>query len=270
MAELVCARPDVVLCEDWEDKTGQPTSNGWYDWAWGSPWLSPVVDSTFGHTSNRALKITVWSNVGPSPAERNYSGFVRNTVPNVSQGQSLYLRFYLYFSGGFVFVPGGSGAKLCYFNSWLGSQSQWRTRFSYAKTDGPGTKMRIGVDLSTADPVLTPNVTQTELVAARWYLVEGMIKINTPGQSNGEVRWWVDEVLNGQYTGQNINGGSAHPCNGITIDQYFGGAEENPRPQQYAWYDSIVAAAGYIGPKTVIPVGTVPGSAFNLQRRHSQ
>ena len=262
MAESVCSRSDIYLCEDWDDKTGRPIVNGWdNNWTVYPPNNnSPVVDETFGYQSGQALRLIVPpSSLGGDNAKA--TGHVRNfcVIPEGDSGASVHARWYLYFSSGFVFNPGGGGAKLFYIHA-LDGPAVWRVRFSYIYNGADTTRAIIHVDFNGGSEI-NPNINTTLLTSGQWYLVEVMIKVNTPGVANGEVRWWVDEVLNGELLNQLVRGTSTDLVDGITIDGFFGGIEVNEHPQQYVWYDNIVVSSQYIGPLVV------PTSLVVTQRR---
>lgn len=46
-----------------------------------------------------------------------------------------------------------------------------------------------------------PNVARTDVYYDRWYRVQWYVNWETtPGAGDGIIRWWVDDVLNGEYT----------------------------------------------------------------------
>ncbi len=78
----------------------------------------------------------------------------------------------------------------------------------------------------------------------RWYCYEQMVRINTVGKNDGEVKVWVDGALVADWTNLEIRKADA-----LKIDRAFlclhaiKSARINKK-----WYDNAVIATEYIGP----------------------
>jgi hypothetical protein len=81
--------------------------------------------------------------------------------------------------------------------------------------------------------VWDPNVNTTPIVYDRWYRVKWHVKWASPGASDGILRWWVDDVLNGEYTS------ITYPSAGSGFQQFeFAPTLQNPPPaEQYMYID---------------------------------
>ncbi len=90
----------------------------------------------------------------------------------------------------------------------------------------------------TPMPMHTPNLNQ-------WYCYEFMVRLNDVGQSNGEVKWWVDGVLTGDFTNLFIRG-----TNTLDIEQMYFNLHTTSQTGQALtkYYDNVVVAKSYIGP----------------------
>lgn len=96
----------------------------------------------------------------------------------------------------------------------------------------------------------TPVVLETE----RWYCFEMMLKSNTPGQRDGELKMWIDGILKGHVEGLRFRTCETLKINEFTHSAYVGGNWVSERDQKL-WDDNLVIATEYIGP---MPDKTAP------------
>jgi hypothetical protein len=92
----------------------------------------------------------------------------------------------------------------------------------------------------------------------RWYCYELMVRANTPGQNNGEVKFWIDGTVVGAFPNLNVRSIST-----LKIDEAHIGlhAQHSARINK-KWYDNVVIAQSYIGPiSTPTPTPTVTPTA---------
>jgi hypothetical protein len=78
----------------------------------------------------------------------------------------------------------------------------------------------------------------------RWYCYELMVKVNTPGERDGRVAFWVDGKLSGDFPNLRFRSTPILKANRINLVTYASGL----RPNTTLWYDDVVAATEYIGP----------------------
>jgi hypothetical protein len=77
-----------------------------------------------------------------------------------------------------------------------------------------------------------------------WYCHEFMVKLNTVGQRNGEVAFWINGQLKGRWTNLFIRSIDSLKINLARLMVYsIGSSRVNKK-----WYDSVVIAREYIGP----------------------
>jgi len=75
-----------------------------------------------------------------------------------------------------------------------------------------------------------PNVTTTPVTYDRWYRIEWYMKWESvPGAGDGVMRWWVNGVLNGDYS--NVR----YPIGGFSQFE-FAPTLQNPPPQEQYMY----------------------------------
>jgi hypothetical protein len=136
------------------------------------------------------------------------------TIPGDHQPASIYTAF------------GNNAEHELYTASWMKLASNWDTHgtklmdiwfsngdiFIVHLTDGDDTSRHINMCVMTAlygydRPPAGPegawpsNVATTPIIAGQWYLVEVYAKFpTTPGGSDGIIRWWVNGLLQGDYT----------------------------------------------------------------------
>jgi hypothetical protein len=89
----------------------------------------------------------------------------------------------------------------------------------------------------------------------RWYAIEYQVSLNTPGQSNGWVKVWVDGVPAASKTGLNIrgNGGSIVKINRVRLGGWYsnsanGNSCASPSQPSTMYIDDLAVGTSYIGP----------------------
>jgi hypothetical protein len=80
----------------------------------------------------------------------------------------------------------------------------------------------------------------------RWYCFEYMLKANTPGQRDGRVACWVDGKLIADFPNLRFR-----DIDTLKIDRFGVGLfiAKNSLRENKKWYDDVVAATSYIGPR---------------------
>jgi hypothetical protein len=80
----------------------------------------------------------------------------------------------------------------------------------------------------------------------RWYCYELMVKANTPGTNDGEVKYWIDGKVAGDFPNLNLR---SIPT--LKIDwASFNLHETKVTTPLTKWHDNVVIATQYIGPMT--------------------
>lgn len=117
---------------------------------------------------------------------------------------------------GCAFFTPPSPVKETYFATWWKPSNPWQNHpgsnvnkllflFSsgapiYLQMFGsPGT-LQVVPEFSGDTRRLPPNRTATTVVLGAWHQVEWYVKYSTPGSRDGITRWWLDGVLQGEYT----------------------------------------------------------------------
>jgi hypothetical protein len=85
-----------------------------------------------------------------------------------------------------------------------------------------------------------------------WLCVEWRVKANTAGREDGELDCWIDGIQRGEFRGINWRSDERLKLNQVSLSQwlepgsYDGSGGGTTRT---VWYDDIVVATRYIGPK---------------------
>jgi hypothetical protein len=81
-------------------------------------------------------------------------------------------------------------------------------------------------------------------VRGRWYSYELMVRENTVGQNNGEIKVWIDGVLKAHWPNLFLRG-----IDTLKMDRALIGLHsQNSTRVNKKWYDNVVIATQYIGP----------------------
>jgi uncharacterized protein YjdB len=102
--------------------------------------------------------------------------------------------------------------------------------------DGGGPTIQVEPQLLNDVRRLAPNVTATTVTLGQWHRIEWYVKYATSGTSHdGIVRWWLDGVLQGEYTDLQTT-----PSSGVVeyiIAPTWGGIGGTKTETDYYWYD---------------------------------
>ncbi len=80
----------------------------------------------------------------------------------------------------------------------------------------------------------------------RWYCLEYMLKANTPGQRDGRIACWVDGKLIADFPNLRLRDTEDLKIDRFDVCLFIA---ENSLRENKKWYDDIVAATSYIGPR---------------------
>ena len=99
-----------------------------------------------------------------------------------------------------------------------------------------------------------------QVEADRWYCFEMMIRANTVGKHDGELKMWVDGELVSHFTGYRFRDTADLKISELSYTAYVGGSWTSKRDQKL-WDDQIVVAREYIGPMSAGSLGGAAGAA---------
>jgi hypothetical protein len=127
------------------------------------------------------------------------------------------------------------------FSALLGIHNAMDLHFYYYHPEQPGIYGE-NTDCDLAGSAFT-------LVPGRWYCLELMLRANTPGQHDGQLRAWVDDVLVGRVDDLRFRDDAGMKIRRFTVLSYFGGsgdANTSPTDQQ-TFVDNLVISHERVG-----------------------
>ena len=100
----------------------------------------------------------------------------------------------------------------------------------------------------------------------RWYCYELMVRANTPGQRDGEVKYWIDGKLVTDFPNLNIRSVST-----LKMDEaHIGLQAMHSERVNKKWYDNVVIATKYLGPMASASPTPSPTPTAQLQNISSR
>lgn len=241
-----------LLDEDWESGTSG-------SWAITEFWNKDVtLLNNEGYNSRGVLKLNI--PVDEDDSEWAEYGLAGQQVP-------VYCRLYVRWSDNWKWSPVEN--KVIYIN-WL-SSDEWRVNLSCKRWyptvknrrhDSTGTEVHCApgeLSLNTWYPdsdhkepylqnVGTYATNPLIVERGRWYGIEFMVAPNTPGQSNGALKMWIDGALVLDHQNVNVRGTSTNGIRRVFVSAYWNQVNP-PAPHDYlnVWYDNITVDTVPIG-----------------------
>lgn len=87
----------------------------------------------------------------------------------------------------------------------------------------------------------------------RWYCVEFMGQCNTPGKPDGQAAVWIDGQQLGHHTDINWRSSDKLKLNAFWLMLYVTENSAKKNKVNTVWFDDVVVATSYIGPRSVQP-----------------
>jgi len=99
-----------------------------------------------------------------------------------------------------------------------------------------GYTINVDPEFSGDTRILAPNVTATPVVLGAWHQIEWYVKYSTTATSHdGVTRWWLDGVLQGEYTDLQMPGDAGFIE--YAISPTWGGSCATKTETDFFWYD---------------------------------
>lgn len=220
---------------------------------WGIDNVEIIEDST--KKFNKILRVHYPKNsASPTVAKTTgapWGGAQFYSTLNIQPKDKLHLRYYVRFADNFDFVKGGKLPGLYSGTENNGGKTPdgtngFSTRYMWRK-DGAGevyAYLKTSTNYGTA---LGKN--NWKFKTGEWQLVEQQVKLNTPGQTNGEVRVWIDEKLVLEQDGLIFRTIEDLKIEGIFFSTFFGGGDPSwaTPVNTYADFANFAVDDEYIG-----------------------
>jgi hypothetical protein len=222
------------------------SSRGWYDLR------SPVITTSESHAGGSSLAYTIQQG-------QTANGGMRLQIP---RSRTVYLRFSRKYPASHLWPLGDRALHDFYVWADAGAyQSPTSMPFAFyveqssrtvggVRRDGIAavqTKNAAGVYTGYEDPQLAPVFT-----GGVWHVVDARIRMNDPGQANGELSMSVDGILRIERTGLSFQGSTTS----MLFDQIFFGPyfHEGARQTQTFWTDDVVVSDAPIREAVAVPL----------------
>lgn len=244
---------DLLLFEDFE---AQDFGTKW-PVHWGSPPGSATVTGPAKYVFNgkRALllqgKQDEHASVGSgeyvpaAPAEAVYYRLYYRLEDGFSIGTCNQIKLFGIRGGATIAdAYGGAGKKPTgndKFSALLGVHDKMDLHFYYYHPDQPG-GYGDNTDCDVTGQVAT-------LAPGKWYCLELMLKLNTVGKKDGQLRAWLDDTLVGKVDNLRFRDDGALKIRRFTVLSYFGGSgQTNTSPKdQRTFVDNLVISKTRVG-----------------------
>jgi hypothetical protein len=268
------ADPSVIFADDFESYTQSSELNNRWDAVYQNQYVRIVTDAPNVNSGSQAVEFEL-----PQQTSELSDGTDKRVSPELDV---LYLRYYSKFMPPYDVVGSshkGSSISAHYFNGnratpgipadgtnqFLVNYEDWRGE---AQTPSPGPlnvyvyhplqRDRYGdhffptglVMPNTSLPfdfgpdfVSRPDVTP-EL--DRWYCYEYMVQANTPGLKDGRIAFWLDGKLLADFGNLRLRDIASLKIDRFGLSFHIG---SNPNGVAKKWFDDVVAATSYVGPR---------------------
>ena len=207
-------------------------TNDFSEWNGGTYNTTGLAISTSGCQSGRCARAPlVTGNINDNYAEHRFGDYYRIGGDKVEE---VYLRFYSKIDTGYV--SPSDGQKMAIFNLTNGVDGDRRYQV-YVKVLPNGT---YGVDHSDIADWRFYTLTQNQGTAVaprlgQWDKIKMYVRLNTPGQSDGIVRLWVNDTLKLQYTNLNIRETTNYGMSKVLLTSW---TSESGRGNSAQWWDT--------------------------------
>jgi hypothetical protein len=184
------------------------------------------------------------SNVGEAlfpPGYRGGRGPIDTYLP-VSNVRSLYVSCWLKLSPSFQGAASVGINKL--FHIWIGEKSVVVVSLQGRNQANLFPQMRLqnvrGGNRGVSFNISPSAMSAARLERGRWYQLELLLQLNTPGQSNGRVRWWIDGVPAGDDANIGfVRFGSPFTWSRVSWNPTWGAPRDVVPDPMYIWMDHI-------------------------------
>jgi hypothetical protein len=110
--------------------------------------------------------------------------------------------------------------------------------------------------LDELDSLVGPTPLFSEELSGQWHCIEGHLSLNTPGAADGELEFWIDDVLQASRSDLDLRGSwTDYAINALVIENLWPGGAPEPLRR---WIDDVVISTEPIGCE-LMPADTASG-----------
>ncbi len=250
--EPVCLRPSTVACEDFE----RPKRSSWGDYKNNAFYVED--DVAFGGEQS----MRQFYDEGQSAAGWLAWHFGDHPEGGARKGErfeEIYFRFYHRFQRNWpnLFPPKLARVRSRYVQEEL--LYAWEEQLMISARMPGGNALSLPIS-GLAVPAGTNHQGDSKLRwlerealdlrfaehAGEWVAIEMRVKLNTPGQNDGRITYWVNGNLALDRSGVNLRGAyTATTINEAMLEAYWSGGA--PRDDLMRWFDNVVIATEPVG-----------------------
>jgi hypothetical protein len=192
-------------------------------------------------SASRNAAIVADTTAPMSPPDVLQIPFTTDMLPNSEPGANwftlreeneIYTSWWMKLSSNWKDSPAGAGKITFLFTRNSGSVY---TNLYHSPSSPRGAPYRIGASTNWApygQREWYPNVSTTPVYPGKWHRIEFYYRYDTaPGAGDGVIRWWVDGVLNGDYT--NVS----YPASPFVEFLFAPTLQDPPPSEQYMYID---------------------------------
>jgi hypothetical protein len=270
----ICSNPksEWLFCDDFE--TGTLSGNGWYYNSPGGTYFpsppapSASITNAEAFSGSRSM-MAVYRPGDAGAAARAHHLF--------APSEQVYVRYYRLFENGWIFNPNRPMHSTYLFAGKYVSPTTTDLTI-YEDNDGPTRMTNLTVKSSYQNNLIVPPNTRYILssypimphnaaappavIPGQWVCIEYMVKLNTAGQQDGEIKLWVNDILVTDLQDLVLRD-SSHAD--ILVDHFLFGPNyppSGPSQVQRNYIDALVISTSRIG---MLPsTGTIP-APMNLR-----
>lgn len=266
------SKNEWLFCDDFE--TGTLSSNGWYYNSPGGTYFPSPPAPSASITNAEAFSGSRSMMAIYQPGD---AGAAARAHHQIAPSQQVYVRYYRLFENSWIFNPNRPMHSTYLFAGNYVSPTTTDLTI-YEDNDGRTQKTNLTVKSSyqtnliappntsyilNSYPIMPHNVAAPPaVIAGRWVCIEYMVKLNTAGQQDGEIKLWVNDILVTELQNLVLRD-SSHAD--ILIDHFLFGPNyppSGPDQVQRNYIDTLVISTSRIG---MLPVPGTLSPPANLR-----
>ena len=207
-------------------------SGDWSEWSSGTPHGQSIISSTDCRSGSYCSRSPLTAGTNSD----NYIDFYFGNFPTISDGDSVTgveATYWTKFDRGYDW---SSGTKTAIFNICDSTGSRRYQVYVYVKQNGEYAVTNSWIDSWQFLPN-DQNIGQPVTVKfGEWEKMRLQVQLNTPGQSDGIIKLWINDELKISYNDRDIRQGTNYTLNKFILSSYTG---TNSATSGALWHDDF-------------------------------